>query len=68
MIIVHHDTVAQEAIALSKDLVARVRAFRFARQIDQESDAYSWLLEHALAAVEREDQGETAPKAGRAKP
>jgi hypothetical protein len=46
----------RKTLTLPKELVARVRAFRFARQYDQESDAYAALLEMALAQVEREEQ------------
>jgi hypothetical protein len=45
----------RKTVTLPKELVARVRQFRFRRQFDQESDAYAWLLEQALAAAERED-------------
>ena len=44
----------RKALTLPRELVERVRAFRFAHQFDREGDAYSWLLERGLEAAERE--------------
>jgi hypothetical protein len=44
----------RKTLTLPRELIARVRTFRFARQIDQESDAYVWLLERGLEAATAE--------------
>ena len=44
----------RKTLTLPKTLVARVRAFRFAKEYDQESDAYTALLEKALEGIDRE--------------
>jgi hypothetical protein len=51
-------TIAQgkkrKAITLPKELIARIRVFRFRQEHEQESDAYVALLEKGLEAFERE--------------
>jgi hypothetical protein len=51
----------RKMVTLPEELVARVRRFRFRAELPQESDAYVYLLEKALADIERE-QSETAPR------
>jgi hypothetical protein len=43
----------RKIITLPKVLAARIRAFRFARQLDTESQAYVELLALGLEAAER---------------
>jgi hypothetical protein len=47
----------RKTLTLPRQLVARVRVFRFKGQFEQESDAYVWLIEQALEQAEREQQG-----------
>jgi hypothetical protein len=46
----------RKTLTLPKELVARVRLFRFKGQFAQESDAYVWLIERALEQAEHEQQ------------
>jgi hypothetical protein len=43
----------RKIITLPKALAERIRAFRFARQYDRESEAYVVLLEAGLEALEQ---------------
>jgi hypothetical protein len=55
----------RKALTLPKDLIARVRAWRHARQIDPESEAYAQLLEKGLEASDREEREEKSGRKAR---
>jgi hypothetical protein len=52
----------RKIITLPKTLAARIRAFRFSRQLDRESEAFVILLEAGLEALEREEETIPPPK------
>jgi hypothetical protein len=47
---------AREILTLRKELIARIRAFRFRGRFEHKSEAYAYLLERGLEVVECQDE------------
>jgi hypothetical protein len=53
----------RKSISISKQLIERIRRFRFERQFDEEAHAYEALLERGLEAFEKDKTADRGPAA-----